>query len=63
MMMINEMGKRAKAASFELAKMPTEAKNMALMAMAVALEKNFEEIVEANQKDICLLYTSPSPRD
>jgi len=47
-----EMGKRAKAASFELAKLPTETKNKALMAMADALEKNAEEIIEANQRDV-----------
>jgi len=47
-----EMGKRAKAASVELAKLPTEVKNRALMAMADALEKNTEEIVNANRKDV-----------
>ena len=47
-----EVGKKAKAASVELAKLPTEAKNKALTAMADALEKNATEIVKANQKDV-----------
>jgi glutamate-5-semialdehyde dehydrogenase len=49
---MSEIGKKAKAASFELAKLTTVTKNKALMAMANALEKNTEKIVEANQKDI-----------
>ncbi|MCJ7634533.1 glutamate-5-semialdehyde dehydrogenase [Candidatus Bathyarchaeota archaeon] len=47
-----EVGKKAKAASTELARLTTEKKNKALVAMANALEKNTEKIVEANQKDI-----------
>ena len=47
-----EIGKRAKAASIELAKVPTEVKNRALRDMADALEKNAEEIVKANQEDV-----------
>lgn len=46
-----EMGKRAKAASVELAKLPTEVKNKALIAMADSLEKS-ETILEANRKDV-----------
>lgn len=51
MTMIN-VGKRAKEASVELAKLPTNIKNNILLAMAKALEQNVEEILRANQKDI-----------
>ncbi|RJS86719.1 glutamate-5-semialdehyde dehydrogenase [Candidatus Bathyarchaeota archaeon] len=50
--LILEICKRAKAASYELAKLSTETKNQALFNMAEALEKNTSEILEANQKDV-----------
>ena len=51
-MTIIEMGKRAKAASTELAKLSSDTKNKALMAMAEALENSIKQILEANQRDI-----------
>jgi len=50
--LILEICKKAKAASYELAKLSTEIKNQALLNMADALEKNVSEILEANQKDV-----------
>lgn len=50
--LIVEICKKAKAASYELAKFSTEMKNRALFNMADALEKNVSEILEANQKDV-----------
>jgi len=50
--LILEICKKAKAASYELAKLSTEMKNRALFNMADALEKNASEILEANQKDV-----------
>jgi len=50
--LILEICKKAKAASYELAKLSTETKNQALLNMADALEKNVSEILEANQKDV-----------
>lgn len=46
--------KKAKEASYILARLPTDAKNNALYNMADALEKNAEEILEANKKDVKL---------
>jgi glutamate-5-semialdehyde dehydrogenase len=47
-----ELGKRAKTASVELAKLSTEKKNIALVKMALALENNEERILSANRKDV-----------
>lgn len=47
-----DVGKRAREASVELAKLPTNVKNHVLLAMAKALEQNMGEILSANQKDI-----------
>lgn len=47
-----EIGKRAKQASLELARLSTEVKNNALLAMAKALEENSEGILTANKKDV-----------
>jgi len=44
--------KKAKEASYILARLPTETKNRALYDMAEALEKHAEEILEANKKDV-----------
>jgi len=50
--LILEICKKAKAASYDLARLSTEVKNQALLNMAEALEKNVSEILEANQKDV-----------
>jgi glutamate-5-semialdehyde dehydrogenase len=50
--MIEEICKRAKAASFELAKLSTEAKDNALCRMANALEANADRIIAANKEDV-----------
>ena len=50
--MILELCKKAKEASVELAELPTKVKNEALHRMADALEKNVEEILQANRKDV-----------
>jgi glutamate-5-semialdehyde dehydrogenase len=47
-----EIGKKAKQASLELARLSTEVKNNALLAMAKALEENSEGILAANKKDV-----------
>ncbi|AET69021.1 gamma-glutamyl phosphate reductase [Desulfosporosinus orientis DSM 765] len=47
-----EIGQRAKQAARLLAYASTESKNNALLAMAEALLKNQEEILEANQRDV-----------
>lgn len=50
--MILEICKKAKAASFELAKLNSEQKNVALCRMANALEANVERILAANKLDV-----------
>jgi len=50
--MINEICKKAKTASTQLAKASTEQKNKALCNMADAIEKYCTEILQANQKDV-----------
>ena len=50
--LVLDICKRAKSASYELARLPTETKNQALLNMADALEKNVSEILEANEKDV-----------
>jgi glutamate-5-semialdehyde dehydrogenase len=50
--MILEIGKKAKAASFQLAKLSSETKNIALCRMANALEANTDRILAANKKDV-----------
>ena len=52
-----EVGKRAKAASIELAKLTTEIKNTSLTAMANALVRNADEILAANLKDVAIAET------
>ncbi|MCW4003366.1 MAG: glutamate-5-semialdehyde dehydrogenase [Candidatus Bathyarchaeota archaeon] len=47
-----EICKKAKVASFEMAKLTTEAKNVALCRMANALEANVEKILAANKLDV-----------
>ncbi|MEM2092358.1 MAG: gamma-glutamyl-phosphate reductase, partial [Candidatus Bathyarchaeia archaeon] len=44
--------KRAKEASYILARLPTETKNRALYNMADALENHADEILEANKIDV-----------
>ncbi|MCX8150241.1 MAG: glutamate-5-semialdehyde dehydrogenase [Candidatus Bathyarchaeota archaeon] len=48
---ILEICKKAKVASYELAKLSTETKNNALCRMANALETNIDRILAANTKD------------
>jgi glutamate-5-semialdehyde dehydrogenase len=50
--MINEICKKAKTASTQLAKASTEQKNKALCNMADQLEKNCTQILQANRKDV-----------
>jgi len=50
--MLVELCKRAKAASYEMAKLTAEEKNSALCRMANALEANAEKILTANKADI-----------
>ena len=49
--MILEICKKAKAASYQLAKFSTDVKNTALCRMANALEANADRILAANKKD------------
>jgi len=50
--MIEEICKKAKNASTQLAKTSTEQRNKALQSMADSLERNCAEILAANQKDV-----------
>lgn len=52
--MINEMGKAAKLASYQLAQCSTETKNNALINIADLLELNADKILNANQKDMAI---------
>ena len=53
----------------ELVRLHHEIRNRGLKLISRKLESQVNEILEANSKDlkvatkICLLYTSPSPRD
>ncbi|GAB4174451.1 MAG: glutamate-5-semialdehyde dehydrogenase [Terrimicrobiaceae bacterium] len=49
---INEMGRRARAASRELAKLGTAARRDALFVMADAIEEATDEILSANENDV-----------
>jgi len=49
---IPEMCKKAKEASYKLARLSSEAKNRALYQMAEALEENIDKILEANRRDV-----------
>lgn len=50
--MIEEICKKAKSASSQLAQTSTEQRNNALCKMADSLERNCTKILEANQKDV-----------
>lgn len=52
MEMLNEIGKRAKAAKYDVQKYTTKMKNEALVHIADKLVSCSEEILEANRKDI-----------
>jgi len=52
--MINEMGKAAKLASYQLAQCSTKTKNQALINIAELLELNADKILKANQKDMTI---------
>ena len=47
-----EIAKKAKSASKQIAVLPTNIKNFALLKIADVLEKNKQEIFEANKKDL-----------
>ncbi|MEO8611350.1 MAG: glutamate-5-semialdehyde dehydrogenase [Chloroflexota bacterium] len=49
---LTDMGKRARAASYELAKASTAQKNAVILALADALEANAEIILAANRQDL-----------
>ncbi|GHT01812.1 gamma-glutamyl phosphate reductase [Synergistales bacterium] len=49
---LEEMGRKAKAAARGLSVIPTETKNTALRAMAEAIRKNKNEILEQNKLDL-----------
>jgi len=49
---ILQICRKAKEASRILAELPAEAKNRALLSMAEALEKNTDDLIEANKKDV-----------
>ena len=50
--MLQELGKKAKLASYELATLTTAQKNYALECIACELENSQAEILVANAKDI-----------
>ena len=50
--MIKEICVKARAAAFEMGKLSTDAKNVALCRMANALEANAEKILAANKADV-----------
>ena len=50
--MIEEICKKAKAASSQLAQTSTEQRNNAVCKMAESIERNCTKILEANQKDV-----------
>lgn len=52
MMTVKEKAEAARLASHELSVLPAEKKNLALLAMAEALESGLAEIEEANAKDL-----------
>ena len=51
-MSLEEICKRAKKASVEMAKLSSESKNEALQKMAESLEKNSDSILSENKKDV-----------
>ena len=55
-----EKADQVRLASIKISQTENQNRIKALNFMADNLEKNTEEILEANN---CLLYTSPSPRD
>jgi glutamate-5-semialdehyde dehydrogenase len=52
MLNLTDMGKRARIASYELAKASTAQKNAVILAIADALEANTETILAANRQDL-----------
>lgn len=50
--MLQEIGKKAKAASIELAKLSSKDKNNILEKIGVVIDRNRKNIIEENQKDI-----------
>ncbi|ANI29505.1 gamma-glutamyl phosphate reductase [Yersinia entomophaga] len=56
--MLEEMGKAAKQASWQLGVLSTAQKNKALMAMAALLETESDEILQANEQDMAAARAS-----
>lgn len=52
LVMIEKKAQQAKEAAAKLSILPTDAKNKALLQMAAALEKNMQEILTENRKDM-----------
>ena len=52
---------RTRTAAIALAKLPSEAKNNALEAIAIALEQQAEMILTANQKDVAAAHANQLP--
>ncbi|MFC1690582.1 glutamate-5-semialdehyde dehydrogenase [Nanoarchaeota archaeon] len=51
-MNVTDMAKKARESSLKLANLDTNTKNKVLEAMAVAIEENTQQILEANKKDL-----------
>ena len=49
---LTELGKKAKAASYEMNRLGTDAKNKALLAVADALVRHSSEILKGNRVDL-----------
>ncbi len=52
MELLNQLGENALAAKYELQKLPTDAKNQALITVAHALVRESGQIIQENEKDI-----------
>ncbi|PZO42411.1 MAG: glutamate-5-semialdehyde dehydrogenase [Pseudanabaena frigida] len=58
---LSESIQQTRSAAIALAKLPTVTKNAALEAIAIALERNSEVILAANQKDVTAANTAQLP--
>lgn len=59
---ILEIGQAAREAAYQLAAAPTEQKNRALLNMAEQLEKNYDDIMEANTLDMANAMAKDKPK-
>ncbi|MGI5825058.1 MAG: glutamate-5-semialdehyde dehydrogenase [Bacillota bacterium] len=59
---ITDIGKAAKKAAYKLAVATTEQKNQALLNMAEQLEKNYDDIMEANTLDMANAMAKDKPK-